>query len=65
MTKKSPIAVVAAIVSLASVCAGEGVKYRGVFVNDEDWSLRPWAVKHFGKDEGTDCWEKFSEDCGK
>ena len=48
---KSPIAIVAAIVSLAGVCAGEGVKYRGVFVNDEDWSLRPWAVKHFGKKE--------------
>ena len=48
---KSPIAVVAAIVSLAGVCAGEGVKYRGIFVNDEDWSLRPWAVKHFGKKE--------------
>lgn len=29
----------------------EGVKYRGVFINDEDWSLRPWAVKHFGKEE--------------
>ena len=29
----------------------EGVKYRGIFVNDEDWSLRPWAVKHFGKKE--------------
>ena len=26
-----------------------GVKYRGIFVNDEDWGLRPWAVKHFGK----------------
>ena len=48
---KFPIAVVAAIVSLVGVCAGEGVKYRGVFVNDEDWSLRPWAVKHFGKNE--------------
>ena len=29
----------------------DGVKYRGIFVNDEDWSLRPWAVKHFGKKE--------------
>ena len=48
---KFPIAVVAAVASLASVCAGEGVKHRGIFVNDEDWSLRPWAVKHFGKKE--------------
>ena len=31
--------------------AAEGVKYRGIFVNDEDWGLRPWAVKHFGKEE--------------
>ena len=60
---KFPIAVVATIVSLAGVCAGEGVKYRGIFVNDEDWSLRPWAVKHFGKEEqiGTNAYsEVFS-----
>ncbi|MCR5413141.1 MAG: glycosyl hydrolase 115 family protein [Kiritimatiellae bacterium] len=35
--------------SLAS--SGEGVKYRGLFINDEDWGLRPWAVKHFGAEE--------------
>ncbi|MBO6167225.1 MAG: glycosyl hydrolase 115 family protein [Kiritimatiellae bacterium] len=29
----------------------DGVKYRGIFINDEDWSLRPWAVKHFGAEE--------------
>ncbi len=22
------------------------VKYRGIFINDEDWGLKPWAVKH-------------------
>lgn len=22
------------------------VKYRGFFINDEDWSIRPWAEKH-------------------
>ena len=27
------------------------VKYRGIFVNDEDWGLRPWAVRHFGAQE--------------
>ena len=50
---KRIIAVVAAIVSLVGVCVGDtgGVKYRGVFVNDEDWSLRPWAERHFGKEE--------------
>ena len=29
----------------------EGVRYRGIFVNDEDWGLRPWAVRHFGAEE--------------
>ena len=24
-----------------------GVKYRGIFINDEDWGLRPWAGKTF------------------
>ena len=39
----------------------DGVKYRGIFVNDEDWSLRPWAVKHFGKKEqiGVRAYEKI------
>ncbi len=23
------------------------VKYRGIFINDEDWGLRPWAAKTF------------------
>ena len=36
---------------IAIAAAGDGVKYRGVFVNDEDWSLRPWAERHFGKAE--------------
>lgn len=29
----------------ASVQAGPSVPYRGVFLNDEDWGLRPWAAK--------------------
>jgi hypothetical protein len=24
-----------------------GIKYRGIFINDEDWGLRPWASKTF------------------
>ena len=24
-----------------------GVKYRGIFINDEDWGLKPWAAKTF------------------
>jgi len=42
----------AAILLVSALAANaDGVKYRGIFVNDEDWSLRPWAVKHFGKKE--------------
>jgi hypothetical protein len=26
---------------------GPSVKYRGIFLNDEDWGLRPWASKTF------------------
>ena len=29
----------------------DGVRCRGIFVNDEDWGLRPWAVRHFGAQE--------------
>ena len=28
------------------------VKYRGVFVNDEDWGLYPWALKTFDPERG-------------
>jgi len=27
------------------------VQYRGIFINDEDWSLRNWAWKHYDKTE--------------
>ncbi len=40
-----------AAMGATSAFAGERVKYCGIFVNDEDWSLRPWAIKHFGKKE--------------
>ena len=43
------------IFALSTLCASaqgaDGVKYRGLFINDEDWGLRPWAIQHFGKDE--------------
>ncbi|WP_201980029.1 glycosyl hydrolase 115 family protein [Hymenobacter rubidus] len=26
------------------------VQYRGIFLNDEDWGLRPWAARHLDKD---------------
>jgi hypothetical protein len=28
------------------------VKYRGIFINDEMWGIRPWAAKNFAPDEG-------------
>ena len=28
------------------------VKYRGIFINDEDWGLKPWAANNFEKDLG-------------
>ena len=28
------------------------VKYRGIFLNDEDWGLKPWAAKTFEKERG-------------
>ena len=37
---------------LCKTYGGEPVKFRGIFVNDEDWNLRPWAEKRFGEAEG-------------
>lgn len=28
------------------------VKYRGIFINDEMWGLRPWAMKNYAPEEG-------------
>jgi hypothetical protein len=28
------------------------VQYRGLFINDEDWGLQPWAAKTFAPEEG-------------
>ncbi len=28
------------------------VKYRGIFINDEDWGLKPWASNNYEKDLG-------------
>ena len=52
-----------ALWALPLLSLAEGVGYRGIFVNDEDWGLRPWAVRHFGKEEqiGTNAYaEVFS-----
>lgn len=30
---------------------GASVEYRGIFINDEDWTLRPWSYGNFEKNE--------------
>jgi len=34
------------------VSASPSVKYRGIFINDEDWGLQPWAAKTFEPETG-------------
>ena len=48
---KITIASFAVLFALTALQAEAAIKYRGIFVNDEDWSLRPWAERHFGKAE--------------
>ena len=41
------------ILSPGEICAGSPtVKYRGIFINDEDWSLQPWAAHTFEPETG-------------
>lgn len=47
-----------------SVFGPPSVKYRGIFINDEDWGLQPWAAKHLDKkvnDIGPRTYEKVFE----
>jgi hypothetical protein len=34
------------------IISSPSVQYRGVFLNDEDWGLQPWAAKTFEKETG-------------
>lgn len=34
------------------VSSEPSVKYRGIFLNDEDWGLQPWAAKTFERETG-------------
>ena len=34
------------------VSSAPAVKYRGIFINDEDWGLKPWATNNFEKELG-------------
>ena len=48
----------------ASFHGPPSVKYRGIFINDEDWSLQPWAAKTFepeSKDIGPKTYAKVCE----
>jgi hypothetical protein len=36
----------------ANVQGPPSVKYRGIFINDEDWGLQPWAAKTFEPELG-------------
>lgn len=41
------------IISNGTTGGGEpSVKYRGIFLNDEDWGLQPWAAKTFEPETG-------------
>jgi hypothetical protein len=33
-----------------SVVGPPSVKFRGIFINDEDWGMQPWAAKNMDKD---------------
>lgn len=35
-----------------SISTEPSVKYRGIFINDEDWGLQPWAAKTFEPETG-------------
>jgi hypothetical protein len=34
------------------ITTSPSVQYRGIFLNDEDWGLQPWAAKTFEKETG-------------
>jgi len=34
------------------ISVSPAVKYRGIFINDEDWGLQPWAAKTFEPETG-------------
>lgn len=46
-----------------SIVGPPSVQYRGIFINDEDWGLQPWAAKSFDpvKDIGPKTYEKVFE----
>lgn len=48
----------------AHVTGPPSVQYRGIFINDEDWGLQPWAARHMDtdiKDIGPNTYQKVFE----
>lgn len=43
--------------------AEPSVRYRGIFLNDEDWGLTPWAAKTFEKERGNIGPRTYSKVC--
>ena len=41
----------AVVGGLLSVATFGAVSYRGIYISDEDWGLRPWACQHYGDKE--------------
>ncbi len=39
------------------------IKYRGIFINDEDWGLKPWSSNNFEKDLGDIGPKTYSQVC--
>lgn len=42
----------AAVDGRRRVSESPSVKYRGIFINDEDWGLQPWAAQNYEKELG-------------
>jgi hypothetical protein len=51
-------------ISGSYISSSPSVKYRGLFINDEDWGLQPWAAQHMDttiKDIGPNTYAKVFE----
>jgi len=44
--------VILAIKPIHFTSKSPSVKYRGIFINDEDWGLKPWSSKNYEKELG-------------
>lgn len=45
------------------VSKAPSVKYRGIFINDEDWGMKPWSEKNFEKNLGDIGPETYAKVC--